>query len=272
MPELPEIETSKRGIAPHIESQELIGMVFRRDTLRWVIPKDELSTLVGETLQQVSRRGKYLILSFETGSMLIHLGMSGNVRIVDSGLPAAKHDHVDAEFSNGKVLRLNDSRRFGCWLFTSEPIDEHHLIEKLGPEPLTDAFDVDYFWKKSRGKTQAVKTWVMDNQLVVGVGNIYACESLFLAKINPEAEVGKISKQRLERLLVTIKQVLLAAIEQGGTSLKDFVGSDGKPGYFKQHLNVYGREDEACYVCKKPIKQIKQGQRSTFYCKNCQKR
>lgn len=271
MPELPEVETSTRGIKPHIQGEVLSRMVIRRENLRWAIPKDQLFAVEGERLLSVSRRGKYIILKFSNGSMLIHLGMSGNVRIVDAGSEVAKHDHIDAEFANGKALRLNDPRRFGCWLYTNEPIEEHDLIKKLGPEPLTDAFNIEYFWQRSRGKTQAVKTWLMDSQLVVGVGNIYTCESLFLAKINPKAEVGRISKKRLERLLLTIKDVLAAAIEQGGTTLKDFVGSDGRPGYFKQELNVYGRVDKPCNICSRPIKQIKQGQRSTFFCRYCQK-
>ncbi len=271
MPELPEVETSTRGIKPHIQGQYLSRMVMRRDNLRWAIPKDELKSLEGERLLEVGRRGKYIVLRFTSGAMLIHLGMSGNVRIVNAGADVSKHDHVDAEFTNGKALRLHDPRRFGCWLYTNGPIDEHTLIKKLGPEPLTDDFNLDYFWAQSRGKKQAVKTWVMDSHLVVGVGNIYACESLFLAKINPKAVVGRLSKKRLERLLHTIKHVLAAAIEQGGTSLKDFVGSDGKPGYFKQELNVYGRSGEACTVCGQSVKQITQGQRSTFYCGECQK-
>ena len=271
MPELPEVETSARGIRPHIDGQKLSRMVIRRKNLRWDIPKQQLQTLEGEHLLSVSRRGKYIILAFRSGSMLIHLGMSGNLRIVDSSTEVKKHDHIDAEFENGKILRLNDARRFGCWLFTEGAIDEHHLIQKLGPEPLTDDFSLEYFWQSSRGKKQAVKTWLMDSHLVVGVGNIYACESLFLANISPKAEVGRLSKKRLARLLLVVKQVLSAAIERGGTSLKDFVGSDGKPGYFKQELQVYGRAGQPCCVCQRPVKQIVQGQRSTFYCASCQK-
>ncbi|MCK5880481.1 MAG: bifunctional DNA-formamidopyrimidine glycosylase/DNA-(apurinic or apyrimidinic site) lyase [Sinobacterium sp.] len=271
MPELPEVETSTRGIRPHIEGKTLARMVIRRDNLRWAIPKRELCSLEGERLLSVTRRGKYIVLAFNSGSMLIHLGMSGNVRIVDASTEVAKHDHIDAVFDNGKALRLNDPRRFGCWLYTNEPVEQHDLIKKLGPEPLTDDFTLEYFWQRSRGKKQAVKTWLMDSNMVVGVGNIYACESLFMSKINPKTEAGKISKKRLERLHSTIRQVLSAAIEQGGTTLKDFVGSDGKPGYFKQELHVYGRAGDPCMICHKAIKKIIQGQRSTFYCENCQK-
>ncbi len=272
MPELPEVETSKRGIAPHIEGQELSDFIVRNKSLRWPVPVVELSKLKGQKLLKVSRRGKYLLLSFHGGTMIVHLGMSGSLRIVPEGCDVEKHDHIDAVFSNGKVLRLNDPRRFGCWLFTDTDPLEHDLLVKLGPEPLSDDFTFEGFYQSSRGKSQSVKQWLMDSKTVVGVGNIYASESLFKACINPKASAGKVSKARLQRLYEASKLTLAAAIEQGGTTLKDFVGSDGKPGYFKQQLLVYGREGDDCLVCGTEIKSEILGQRNTFYCPKCQRR
>lgn len=270
MPELPEVETSRRGISPHIKGQKLKSITVRNIKLRWPVPVAALKQCEGEVLNDVGRRGKYIQLRFSTGYMLLHLGMSGSLRIVDKSLSAEKHDHIDCEFDNGKVLRLNDPRRFGCWLWV-EGFEEHKLLQKLGPEPLSGNFSEEYFYQASRGKKQAVKQWIMDSHLVVGVGNIYAAESLFKAGINPKKPAGKISKKRLMILFSYIKEILAAAIEQGGTTLKDFVGSDGKPGYFKQELMVYGREGEQCYRCDSTIKNIKLGQRSSFYCPKCQK-
>lgn len=270
MPELPEVETSRRGIAPHIEGCELQQVIVRNAHLRWPVPTEELRALQGLELQQVSRRGKYLRLHFATGYILIHLGMSGSVRIVTAQQPAAKHDHLDLIFANGNILRLNDPRRFGCCLFQADD-EEHALLQSLGPEPLSETFNADYLFRRSQGKSQAVKAFIMDSHEVVGVGNIYASESLFRAGIHPKRAAGRISQPRYEKLVTAIKTVLAEAIEQGGTTLRDFVGSDGKPGYFKQELQVYGREGEDCPHCGNPVKRITLGQRSTFYCGQCQK-
>jgi formamidopyrimidine-DNA glycosylase len=271
LPELPEVETTRRGIEPHIENKKVSKVILRRKTLRWPISPALSKDLPGKTIKSVSRRGKYLLLATEKGCLLIHLGMSGSLRIVDTNRAAAKHDHVDIVFTNNKVLRYTDPRRFGCILWDTESIESHPLLASLGPEPLSDEFHTDYLFKKSRTRNVAVKTFIMDSKVVVGVGNIYANESLFLAGISPKRSAGKISKPRYEKLVECIQQVLQRAIDVGGTTLKDFTGSDGEPGYFAQSLHVYGRKGEPCHVCKGPLKEIRQGQRSTVYCSQCQK-
>ena len=271
MPELPEVETTRRGIEPHIENNKVSKVILRRNTLRWPITPALSKDLPGETIQSVSRRGKYLLLATQKGCLLIHLGMSGSLRIVESSRAAAKHDHVDVVFANNKVLRYTDPRRFGCILWETEPIEAHPLLASLGPEPLEDNFQTDYLFKKSRRRNVAVKTFIMDSKVVVGVGNIYANESLFLAGISPKRSAGKISKPRYEKLVECIQQVLQQAIDVGGTTLKDFTGSDGEPGYFAQSLHVYGRRGEPCHGCNGTLKEIRQGQRSTVYCPQCQK-
>lgn len=271
MPELPEVETTRRGIEPHIENNKVSKVILRRKTLRWPITPALSKDLPGETIQSVSRRGKYLLLATQKGCLLIHLGMSGSLRIVESSRAAAKHDHVDVVFANNKVLRYTDPRRFGCILWETEPIEAHSLLASLGPEPLEGNFHTDYLFKKSRRRNVAVKTFIMDSKVVVGVGNIYANESLFLAGISPKRSAGKISKPRYEKLVECIQQVLQQAIDVGGTTLKDFTGSDGEPGYFAQSLHVYGRRGEPCHGCNGTLKEIRQGQRSTVYCPQCQK-
>jgi len=271
LPELPEVETTRRGIEPHIENNKVSKVILRRKTLRWPITPALSKDLPGETIQSVSRRGKYLLLATQKGCLLIHLGMSGSLRIVESSRAAAKHDHVDVVFANNKVLRYTDPRRFGCILWETEPIEAHPLLASLGPEPLEDNFHTDYLFKKSRRRNVVVKTFIMDSKVVVGVGNIYANESLFLAGISPKRSAGKISKPRYEKLVECIQQVLQQAIDVGGTTLKDFTGSDGEPGYFAQSLHVYGRRGEPCHGCNGTLKEIRQGQRSTVYCPQCQK-
>jgi formamidopyrimidine-DNA glycosylase len=270
MPELPEVETSRRGIAPWVENQEIREVIIRDRRLRWPIPIDIDQKLPGQTIHAVRRRAKYLLFETTVGTAMLHLGMSGSVRIIDATEPAAKHDHVDIRFSNGKALRFRDPRRFGSLLWTSNP-DEHHLLRNLGPEPLSRVFDGDYLWQKSRGRRVSIKQFIMNAIIVVGVGNIYASEALFMARIHPKRSAGKISGERMTRLSDAIKSVLELAIEAGGTTLRDFHGGDGEPGYFRQQLNVYGRQGLPCAVCKKPIKAIVLGQRSTFYCTHCQR-
>lgn len=271
MPELPEVETTCRGIEPHIKNEKVSKVILRRKTLRWPITPALSKDLPGEIINSVSRRGKYLLLASKKGILLIHLGMSGSLRIVDTDSPAAKHDHVDIVLANGKVLRYTDPRRFGCMLWETGAIEEHPLLASLGPEPLSENFHIDYLFKKSRSRNTPVKTFIMDSKVVVGVGNIYANESLFLAGINPKRSAGKISKPRYEKLLQCIQQVLQRAIVVGGTTLRDFTGSDGEPGYFAQSLHVYGRSGEPCDQCKSTLKEIRQGQRSTVYCPKCQR-
>ena len=270
MPELPEVETTRRGIAPHIEGQQIDQVVIRQSQLRWPIPRGLRGRLKGKTISQVQRRGKYLLIETDAGSMIMHLGMSGSLRIVDRDLPPRKHDHVDISFTNGKCLRFHDPRRFGALLWSRDPL-HHELIENLGPEPLSDDFNTQHLFSLSRGRKLAVKNFIMDSHVVVGVGNIYASEALFMAGIRPTIAAGRITRQRYEALVQAIKDVLTRAITDGGTTLRDFVREDGKPGYFAQSLNVYGRAGETCHSCGTTIRKKQIGQRSSFYCPNCQK-
>ncbi|MFT7527265.1 MAG: formamidopyrimidine-DNA glycosylase [Arenicella sp.] len=270
MPELPEVETTCRGISPHLCGKTLTQATVRNHSLRWPVPRRLNSILQGQTLKQVSRRAKYLLLEFDTGHLLCHLGMSGSMRICKANDAPKKHDHIDLIFGS-VCLRYHDPRRFGAMLWTKEAPQLHELIRHLGPEPLSDAFDASTLFGKSRKRSQAIKTFIMDNKIVVGVGNIYANEALFNAKIKPTRPAGKLTKTQSEQLSAEIKTVLADAIEQGGTTLKDFVGGDGKPGYFAQKLKVYGRSGEPCVACSKPLKEIRLGQRSTVYCTQCQK-
>jgi len=269
MPELPEVETSRRGIEPHIIDTRVARVIVRNRSLRWPISKTVDRQLVGETIRSVTRRAKYLLINTDNGSAILHLGMSGSVFIVDRDTPAGVHDHVDVEFDSGKTMRFRDPRRFGSLHWSKTPL-QHKLLKSLGPEPLGDDFDASYLWEKSRGRRVSVKQFIMNAQVVVGVGNIYASEALFLACINPRRAAGRISLQRYERLVVAIREVLASAIKAGGTTLRDFYGGDGEAGYFQQQLEAYGREGEPCRRCDAPITAIVQGQRSTYYCKQCQ--
>jgi len=268
MPELPEVETTKRGVEPHILDQTIETVVVRQPKLRWPV-SDEIYQLAGQKVLSVSRRAKYLLVEFEQGYAMWHLGMSGSLRLVEEHEAPGKHDHIDWLMSNGKVLRYHDPRRFGALLWVENPADSEHL-NHLGPEPLSEEFSGELLYQKSRNKKVPIKTFIMDGKVVVGVGNIYANESLFRAGIRPTIAAGRISKARMEKLAVVIKQVLGKAIEQGGTTLRDFVGGDGKPGYFAQQLNVYGRGGEKCPACDGLLKEIRQGQRTTVFCKTCQ--
>lgn len=269
MPELPEVETTRSGIEPHIINQKIKQVIVRERRLRWTIP-DELDILASEqSIKKVQRRAKYLLLTLDSGTIIIHLGMSGSLRIIEDNAPVQKHDHVDILLENGVILRYHDPRRFGCILWTKEPAT-HELLKNLGPEPLTDAFNTDYLFDASRKRSIAVKLFIMDNKVVVGVGNIYANEALFAAGINPNKPANTISKARYEKLVQCIKEILSRAIQVGGTTLRDFVGGDGKPGYFQQTLNVYGRGSLPCKTCGKLLKETKLGQRATVWCSHCQ--
>jgi len=270
MPELPEVETTRRGIIPYIDQQVVSEVIVRQPKLRWPIP-DEIQQMVAQKIESVQRRGKYLLLETPHGTALIHLGMSGSLRVIDAGAPPDKHDHVDIVMQTGKGIRLHDPRRFGSVLWTTKNPLKHKLIRSLGPEPLSDDFNADYLFAASRGRKVSIKQFIMNGHVVVGVGNIYACESLYMAGISPKRLAGKVSKARYEKFVAEIKTVLANAIEQGGTTLKDFVQAEGKPGYFQQQLNVYGRAGEPCNKCDKAVMQITQGQRSTFYCSQCQR-
>lgn len=273
MPELPEVETTRRGVSPHIEGRILTRVDIRQAKLRWPIPLADVQRLVGEKLERVTRRAKYLLLHFQSGTLIIHLGMSGSLRIIKAQEPPMYHDHFDLIFGD-IALRFCDPRKFGCLLFAAHeegPIEQHKLLEKLGPEPLLDDFTPAYLFAKSRKRTQSIKQFLMDNHIVVGVGNIYANESLFMAGIKPIRKAGSLTKKESVLLVDKIKFVLTRSIEQGGTTLRDFVGGDGKPGYFAQQLLVYGRGDKNCVNCDRVLKEVRLGGRSTVYCQNCQK-
>jgi formamidopyrimidine-DNA glycosylase len=270
MPELPEVETSRRGLSPWMEGVQIQAVVVRDRRLRWPVPDDIEDNLTGQTIRSLRRRAKYLLFDTDIGTAMLHLGMSGSVRIIDQAEPAAKHDHIDIQLAGGKAMRFRDPRRFGSFLW-SENIDDHPLLRSLGPEPLGDGFDGDYLWTRARGRRVAIKQLIMNAGVVVGVGNIYASESLFESGIHPKRRADRIAKKRMHLLADAIKNVLNRAIKAGGTTLKDFHGSDGEPGYFQQSLDVYGRDGEACHRCAAPIAAIVLGQRSTFYCKRCQR-
>lgn len=271
MPELPEVETTRRGISPHIHQQTVKEVRISNHQLRWPIPDDMPELIVGQKIQDIQRRGKYLLITFKHGTALWHLGMSGSLRIVDAQTGIGKHDHVDWIFSKETVLRFNDPRRFGALLWTDQPIDEHPLLSHLGPEPLSENFCGNYLYKKSRKKSIAIKSFIMDAKIVVGVGNIYANEALFASGIHPLKSCAKVSANKYIVLAENIKRILNKAIKQGGTTLRDFVGGDGKPGYFAQELFVYGRGGQACKTCGKKLTEKRLAQRTTVYCTACQK-
>ena len=271
MPELPEVETSRRGIEPHILGQKVRDVIIRQKKLRWAIPSQLKKYIVNQTVLQVERRAKYILINFETGCVILHLGMSGSLRITDQKVIPDKHDHLDICFANNKILRLRDPRKFGAVLWTrSDPL-KHKLLKSLGPEPLEDEFNGDYLYARAQKRKVDIKSLIMNSHIVVGVGNIYASESLFRAGINPKRSAHRISRQRYEQLVTAIKQILQRAVEQGGTTLRDFTRENGKPGYFQQTLAVYGRSDEPCIQCGNKIRQFKQSQRTTYYCSHCQR-
>lgn len=269
MPELPEVEVSRLGIAPHLEQQTITHVQVWQPRLRWPISAD-VQQLTGEQVLSVKRRAKYLLLETRVGTLILHLGMSGKLHVVPTGSDKQKHDHFALELDNGLSLRLNDARRFGAVLWQG-PGELHEALSKLGPEPLTDDFTGLRLYELSRGKSAPVKSFIMDNAIVVGVGNIYANEALFATGIDPRRAAGKISKARYLELGEAIKVILAKAIAQGGTTLKDFLSADGKPGYFKQELQVYGRAGEPCVNCLQPIRSLRIGQRNSFFCARCQK-
>jgi len=269
MPELPEVETTRLGILPHIKNCSLCRMEVRTPRLRW--PIELPAELKGQVVQDVKRRAKYLLIHLETGALILHLGMSGSLKIVKRGSNAGKHDHVDLEFDNGNVLRFNDPRKFGSLHFQKHPVESHWLLKNLGPEPLSPHFNGTYLFERRRNRKIAIKNFIMDAKIVVGVGNIYASEALFRADIRPNRAAGLVSQKKCANLVKAIRQTLQEAIQAGGTTLRDFTNSEGKPGYFGQQLNVYGRDGEPCYHCGTAIKMVKTGQRSSFYCPSCQK-
>jgi len=276
VPELPEVETTRCGLAPHLEGATITGVVIRNPRLRWPIPENLPELLNGLSIRSLKRRAKYLLLDCKSGTLILHLGMSGSLRILPLATAPELHDHFDLLLDNGKLVRLRDPRRFGAVLWHEGDAHAHPLLARLGPEPLCDeygenAFDARYLYQAARGRNVAIKQFIMDNHVVVGVGNIYASEALFRAGISPLLKAGKLSLSRCARLVEVIRETLSEAIVAGGSTLRDFVNSSGNPGYFQQQHWVYARAGEPCRSCGAPIKQIKQGSRSSFYCGNCQK-
>ena len=269
MPELPEVETTRRGIAPHLLHQVIRGAVVRQPQLRWPVP-DLAGLLSGHTVQAIERRGKYILLRFAHGALIVHLGMSGSLRVLPAHSPARAHDHVDLLFGE-HCLRLHDPRRFGAMLWAEGDPLTHPRLRKLGPEPLSDAFCGIHLQRAAAQRRVAIKQLIMDGSVVVGVGNIYASEALFHARIRPQALCRRISRARLDALADAIKVVLARAIERGGTTLRDFVNESGEPGYFAQELFVYGRAGEPCRCCATPIRTLQIGQRASAYCPGCQR-
>lgn len=269
MPELPEVETTRRGILGHVQNRKIVKIEVRQANLRWKIDPKLADRLAGLTIDGVDRRGKYLLFRLSPLTLMVHLGMSGSLRIVDQGTVPGKHDHVDIHLEESKILRYHDPRRFGSVLLLEA--DRHPLLEHLGPEPLSEDFNAEYLYARSRKCKRPIKPYIMDGGIVVGVGNIYAAEALFLSAIRPGIASGRLSLSRYQNLVSSIKDVLTKAIEKGGTTLRDFVREDGQPGYFKQELFVYGRGGEPCIKCGSVLKEIRQAQRSTVYCAVCQK-
>lgn len=270
MPELPEVETTRLGLLPHVQGQRISKVIVRDRRLRWPVPIDFARRLKGCTVRDVLRRGKYLIWDCGTGHILSHLGMSGSLRVIPASLLADKHDHLDFNFDSGIAIRYTDPRRFGAMLWIPGRNISHPLLDSLGPEPLAPEFNTTHIQRAARGRSVSVKEFVMNSHVVVGVGNIYASESLFIAGIHPRRKAGNISRARFERLVDAIKQTLAKAIRAGGSSLRDYVQANGELGYFQVNAFVYDREGQPCRVCKTPIRAIRQGQRSTYFCPACQ--
>lgn len=271
MPELPEVETTRRGIAPHIVGKTITQLIVRNPRLRIPVSRQLAGDVLGQAITGTDRRGKYLLLHCRDGALIVHLGMSGSLRLIELQAAPQKHDHVDIIFDDGVCLRLRDPRRFGLMVWAHGDPLQHSLLKDLGPEPLSRGFDGAYLFERAQGRKPAIKTFIMDSRIVVGVGNIYASEALFRAGIHPLRVAGRISRARYVQLAAAIKEVLREAIKQGGTTLRDFVNSEGKPGYFSTRLAVYGRAGEPCQVCGRAITQCIVGQRSSYYCGHCQR-
>ncbi len=271
MPELPEVETTRRGLQPHLENQAIHAVIVRHPRLRWPVPIQLATLLPGKRILNIQRRGKYLLFDTEAGYLLLHLGMSGSLRVVPAITPPGPHDHFDLVLANGLAMRLRDPRRFGAVLWAGSDPFAHPLLAHLGMEPMTAAFTAEKFFRATRSRSAPIKQVLMDSHLVVGVGNIYANEALFAAGINPKTQAKRLSLTRTQRLIAAVNSTLARAIRAGGSSLRDFVKTDGEPGYFQLEYAVYGRTNAPCRDCGQPIKHIRQGQRSTFYCAVCQK-
>jgi formamidopyrimidine-DNA glycosylase len=271
VPELPEVETTRRGIEPHVVGRRITALLVHDRRLRWPVDLRMIAAVAGAAIRRAGRRAKYLLIETEAGTLILHLGMSGSLRVMPAATPRIAHDHLDIELDSGQTLRFNDPRRFGSLLFTGEDPTLHPLLRNLAPEPLEEGFNGEYLWKITRRRKVAIKQLIMNSQLVVGVGNIYASEALFRARVRPRRQARSLSRVECAKLARAIKATLAMAVKVGGTTLRDYVGADGNPGYFRQRLYVYERAGSPCRVCGKPVKQFTQGQRSTYWCTNCQK-
>jgi formamidopyrimidine-DNA glycosylase len=271
VPELPEVETTRRGIEPHVIGRRISRLQVHDRRLRWPVDLAMVARVAGSAIRRAGRRAKYLLLETESGTLILHLGMSGSLRVLPASTPRIAHDHVDIELDSGQTLRFNDPRRFGSLMFTAEDPAAHPLLRSLAPEPLEDGFDADYLWRITRRRSVAIKQLIMNAHLVVGVGNIYASEALFRARVRPRRQARSLTRAECARLVRAIKATLAMAVKVGGTTLRDYVGADGNPGYFRQKLYVYERAGKPCRVCRKPVRQFTQGARSTYWCANCQK-
>lgn len=269
MPELPEVETTRRGLRPHVRGRRIVRLAVYEPRLRWRIASDVPAKVAGQHITSVGRRAKYLLLELGSGTLLVHLGMSGNLRAVPADAPRLKHDHFDLVLDSGRALRFNDPRRFGSLLYTADSAT-HPLLASLGPEPLGEKFDADYLYRITRRRRLAIKQLLMNSRLVVGVGNIYASEALFRARIRPQRRASSLSRAEAGRLVRAVRAVLGQAIRAGGTTLRDYLSADGAPGYFRQRLYVYERRGRPCRRCRTPVRALTQGQRSTYYCPSCQ--
>jgi len=271
VPELPEVETTRRGIEPHVVGRRILRLHVHDRRLRWPVDAAIATAVEGSKVRRAGRRAKYLLIETESGTLILHLGMSGSLRVLPRETPRIAHDHVDIELDSGWTLRFNDPRRFGCLMFTAEDPALHPLLARLAPEPLEADFDGDYLWKVTRRRAVAIKQLLMNSRLVVGVGNIYASEALFRARIRPRRRASSLTRVECAKLARAIKATLTMALKAGGTTLRDYIGADGNPGYFRQKLYVYEREGEDCRVCGGPVKQFTQNARSTYWCPTCQK-
>jgi formamidopyrimidine-DNA glycosylase len=271
MPELPEVETTRRGLHPHVSGRRIAALTVYEPRLRWRVPDDLPAKLAGQRITGTGRRAKYLLIELESGTLLLHLGMSGSLRVLPADTPRIDHDHFDLLLESGRTLRFNDPRRFGSLHFTSGDPSLHPLLARLAPEPFDREFDAEYLWRITRRRRTSIKQVLMNSRLVVGVGNIYASEALFRAKIRPRRRAQNLSRQEAGRLAKAVRAVLSNAIRVGGTTLRDYVGVDGEPGYFRQKLYAYERAGKKCRVCRTVIRQLTQQGRSTYYCPTCQK-
>jgi formamidopyrimidine-DNA glycosylase len=271
MPELPEVETTRRGVEPHVVGRRIVALALHEPRLRWRVPRTLPAKLAGQRIRLAGRRAKYLLIELENGTLLLHLGMSGSLRVLPAETPRILHDHFDLVLDSGNTLRFNDPRRFGSLHYTTEAVERHPLLKRLAPEPFDAAFDAEYLWRITRKRSVAIKQLIMNSSLVVGVGNIYASEALFRARIRPRRQARTLSREEAGKLVRAIQTVLSLAIRTGGTTLRDYVGADGNPGYFRQKLYVYERAGKPCRRCRTPIRQLTQGQRSTYFCPSCQK-